>query len=199
MSNVSTDTDVDAALALARELLDGVGDRLAHSTAAARTAESIARTVPAQDRELLVVAVALHDVGYAPELRRTGFHPLDGARHLETLGWPARLAALVAHHSGSRFTARALGLEDDLDAYPDEGGALADAVLYCDMTTTPDGRRVTLAERLQDAHARHRDAPEAERWARREREPFLRAAVARVQARLGPARQISAIPLPQKH
>ncbi|WP_432541512.1 HDIG domain-containing metalloprotein [Kineococcus sp. SYSU DK002] len=199
MSNVSTGTDVDAALELARELLDGVGDRLAHSTVAARTAESIAHTVPAPDRELLVVAVALHDIGYAPQLRRSGFHPLDGARHLETLGWPPRLVGLVAHHSGSRFMARALGLEDHLDAYPDEGGALADAVLYCDMTTTPDGRRVSLAERLQDAHARHREAPEAERRARREREPFLRAAVARVQARLGPARQVNAIPLPQKH
>lgn len=42
------------------------------------------------DRDLLVAAAWLHDIGYAPELRDTGFHPLDGARHLEALGAPAR-------------------------------------------------------------------------------------------------------------
>lgn len=31
---------------------------------------------------LLVAAALLHDVGYAPRLVKTGFHPLDGARFL---------------------------------------------------------------------------------------------------------------------
>lgn len=186
-----------AALDLARELLSDVGTRWAHTRLAVDTAYSIAHTVPEEDRELLVAAAALHDVGYAPALLRSGFHPLDGADHLAELGWPVRLVGLVAHHSGSRFTARARGLVDRLDAHPDEGGPVADALVYCDMTATPDGREVRLAERLQEMHARHRDDPAAERQARREREPFLRASVARVQARLGPGRRV--IPAPTRH
>jgi hypothetical protein len=180
--------DPRAALALARELLADVPGRWEHVSTAARTAAEIARAVPAQDRETLSMAVALHDVGYAPTVQRTGFHPLDGADHLKGLGWPLRVVGLVAHHSGSRFLARARGLEELLDVYPDEGGPVADALVYCDMTTTPDGRRVPFAERLRDLHVRHRDVPEVERRARAEREPFLRAAVARVQARMGPVR-----------
>ncbi|WP_380172482.1 HD domain-containing protein [Kineococcus sp. DHX-1] len=182
------ETSTEEALALARELLADVDQRWAHVTTAARTAAEIARTVPAEDRDLLVTAVVLHDVGYAPALERTGFHPLDGADHLKGLGWPLRVVGLVAHHSGARFLARARGLEDLLDVYPDEGGPVADALLYCDMTTTPDGLRVPFAQRLRDLHVRHRGAPEVELRARAEREPFLRAAVARVQARLGPVR-----------
>lgn len=178
----------EEALALARELLGDVDQRWRHVSTAARTATEIARTVPTEDRDLLVTAVLLHDVGYAPSLQRTGFHPLDGADHLKGLGWPLRVVGLVAHHSGARFLARARGVEDLLDVYPDEGGPVADALLYCDMTTTPDGLRVPFAQRLHDLHARHRGAPEVERRARAEREPFLRAAVARVQARLGPVR-----------
>ncbi|MEZ0493827.1 HD domain-containing protein [Kineococcus sp. TBRC 1896] len=181
-------TSAEEALALARELLADVDHRWEHAATAARTAAEVARTVPEQDRDLLVAAVTLHDVGYAPGVQRTGFHPLDGADHLKGLGWPLRLVGLVAHHSGARFLARARGLEDLLDVYPDEGGPVADAVLYCDMTTTPGGVRVPFADRLRDLHARHRDDADAERRARAEREPFLRAAVARVQARLGPVR-----------
>ena len=34
----------------------------------------------------LVAAAWLHDIGYAPELVETGFHPLDGARYLRREG-----------------------------------------------------------------------------------------------------------------
>jgi hypothetical protein len=46
------------------------------------------------DRDVLVAAAWLHDVGYAPELAVTGFHPLDGAQHLEAAGFGRRIAAL---------------------------------------------------------------------------------------------------------
>jgi hypothetical protein len=36
----------------------------------------------AKDGDLLVSAALLHDIGYAPDLAMTGFHPLDGARYL---------------------------------------------------------------------------------------------------------------------
>jgi hypothetical protein len=35
-------------------------------------------TVPAADRPVLIAAAWLHDIGYAPGLPETGFHPLDG-------------------------------------------------------------------------------------------------------------------------
>jgi len=41
-----------------------------------------------------------------------------GARHLDRSGFPARLVALVAHHSGARFEAAERGLLGDLDPYP---------------------------------------------------------------------------------
>ncbi|MGW3782766.1 HD domain-containing protein [Streptomyces sp. NPDC005091] len=44
---------------------------------AARTAE-LARIV-GRDSDLLAAAAMLHDVGFAPRLAATGFHPLDGA------------------------------------------------------------------------------------------------------------------------
>jgi HD superfamily phosphodiesterase len=43
-------------------------------------ARRVFATVPAADADLLVLAALLHDIGYAPTLRRTGFHPIDGGR-----------------------------------------------------------------------------------------------------------------------
>jgi hypothetical protein len=45
---------------------------------------------------LLVVAAWWHDLGYAPEIRVTGMHQIDGARYLTGLGYSPRLCALVA-------------------------------------------------------------------------------------------------------
>ena len=39
-----------------------------------------------ENAELLVAAAVLHDVGYAPTVALTGFHPLDDARYLAGLG-----------------------------------------------------------------------------------------------------------------
>jgi HD superfamily phosphodiesterase len=63
---------------------------------------------------LLAAAAWLHDIGYAPVLKTTGFHPLDGAQHLRAADWPELVCGLVAHHSGSRFVAHARGLDDPL-------------------------------------------------------------------------------------
>ena len=45
----------------------------------------------------------------------TGMHALDGARYLQARGWPLRLTALIAHHSGARFEAAERGLTGQLD------------------------------------------------------------------------------------
>ncbi|MFC9908282.1 HD domain-containing protein [Streptomyces sp. NPDC127197] len=73
---------------LAESLLPPLGNRWLHTQAVAARAREASAAVPEGDRDLLVAAAWLHDIGYAPELRLTGFHPLDGARHLETLGHP---------------------------------------------------------------------------------------------------------------
>jgi hypothetical protein len=70
----------------AEGLLGPLGDRWAHVQAVAEQASRIATAVlPADERETLVAAVWLHDIGYAPALATTGLHTLDGARHLEAL------------------------------------------------------------------------------------------------------------------
>ena len=49
------------------------------------------------DADLLEAAAWLHDIGYAPSLVATGFHPLDGARYLrDTQHADAMLCRLVA-------------------------------------------------------------------------------------------------------
>jgi hypothetical protein len=59
------------------------------------------------------MAAWLHDIGYAPELVKTGFHPLDGARYLRRAGVNGLVVSLVAYHSCAQIEAevRRLGAE----------------------------------------------------------------------------------------
>ena len=66
-----------------------------------------------------------------------------------------RLARLVAYHSSARWEAEALGLGGELAAFPREDSATADALTYCDMTTSPTGQRITLAGRLTEITERY--------------------------------------------
>jgi putative nucleotidyltransferase with HDIG domain len=169
---------------LAQTLLESNPERWRHTAGVARRAEAAAVTLTdSDDAETLIAAAWLHDIGYAAPLRRTGFHPLDGARHLDRSGWPPRLVALVAHHSDARSVARLQGLSAELSAYPREESPVADALTYADQTVGPDGRSMTLAERFADMLHRHGpNSPNA--VAHPVREPTLRAAVDRVQRRL---------------
>src|SRR5215471_808797 len=63
-------------------------------------------------REVLVSAAWLHDIGYAPDVVETGFHPLDGARYLAGLGAPERVVNLVARHSNAVLEAELRGIGD---------------------------------------------------------------------------------------
>ena len=69
-----------------RSLLRPLGRRWRHSEAVAGVARELARLLAPDDAEVLVASAYLHDVGYAPELVISGFHPLDGARHVLALG-----------------------------------------------------------------------------------------------------------------
>ena len=64
--------------------------RFAHVQAVAAKAGNL-RPILDGDADLLVTAAWLHDIGYAPTVEDTGFHPLDGARYLRGLGADSRL------------------------------------------------------------------------------------------------------------
>src|ERR1051325_9220081 len=84
---------------VARGLLaEALPRRWAHVQGVAEKAERVAAFLALGDGAL-VAAAWLHDVGYAPEVVDTGFHPLDGARHLAGLGTDERVVNLVGRHS----------------------------------------------------------------------------------------------------
>lgn len=140
---------------MAGRLLAPLGNRWRHTRAVAARAEQLADAVPDKERDLLVVAAWLHDLGYAHELATTGFHPLDGARYLAAEGFPPRLCALVAHHSAATFEADQRGLLSELEAWPKEDGAVADALWMADMTTGPTGESVDYPSRLTEILSRY--------------------------------------------
>src|SRR5689334_8434708 len=128
---------VEWAWGVARDrLADALPRRWAHVQGVGRRAEEAAPLF-GEDGDLLVTAALLHDVGYAPDIAETGFHPLDGARHLETLDASNRLCALVARHSSAIEEAKSRGLESEIESYPDECTPLRDELWWADMTTTP--------------------------------------------------------------
>jgi putative nucleotidyltransferase with HDIG domain len=153
------DLVVDAA-ALARRHLDvpELADRWRHVRAVARRAAELTPAVPAADRGLIVAAAWLHDIGYAPDLVATGMHAIDGARYLLRCGYPPRLAALVAHHSGARFEATERNLVRDLDDFPLETSPAADALATADLTTGPQGQPMTFPQRLEEILRRYPDS-----------------------------------------
>ena len=138
----------------AEDLLAPLGDRWLHSKAVGDKAADIAGRLTLPERDVLAAAGYLHDIGYAPELALTHFHPLDGGRHLRTLGHE-RLASLVAFHSDAAEQAELRGLTEALEDLRREGSLIARVLDYCDMTTGPDGTAMAPARRLADVEARY--------------------------------------------
>jgi hypothetical protein len=133
--------------------------RWAHVRGVAGQARSLAPILGA-DADLLEAAAWLHDIGYAPGLVATGFHPLDGARYLrDTQHADAMLCRLVAHHSCAIIEAEERGLADvlafEFEPAPD---ALSNVLTFCDMTTSPDGELTPVDEPL--AEICHRYGPD---------------------------------------
>jgi HD domain len=147
----------DWAEATARRLLaKPLPRRWAHTRGVAAAARTLA-PVLGEDGDLLTAAAWLHDIGYAPEIARTGFHPLDGARHLrDAEGASGMICRLVARHSCAVNEAAERGLGRDLTAeFRPARRDLADALTYCDMTTSPDGQRLPVRQRLAEIRARY--------------------------------------------
>ena len=165
-----------------RGLLREQARRWRHVCGVAAQARRIAAILDEWDRPYLEAAAYLHDVGYSEALRRCGAHQLDGARFLRESG-EERLARLVAHHSEARHLLQLTGLGTELELYPPEVSAVADALTYCDLTTGPDGQRTTPSERMAEVDQRYGGGSvivQAQELAR----PALMEAVARTEERL---------------
>lgn len=158
----------------------GVAAPVAHTQGVAARAQAIGRVL-GEDAELIEAAAWLHDIGYAPRLAVCGFHPLDGARYLRhTAHADEPLCCLVAHHSCAMIEAEERGIAAEMAESPER----TDALIYCDMTTSPDGEHVTVDERLSEICSRYGDEHVVSRSIRRA-SPTICQAVAHIQAQLG--------------
>jgi hypothetical protein len=156
--------------------------RWAHVEGVARRAR-VAQPLFGEEASLLVSAAVLHDVGYAPDLARSGFHPLDGARYLRKLDAPERLCGLVAHHSCAWREAELRGLSAELAEWADEETPLRDALWWADMTTSPDGDTVSFERRIAEIQERY-GPDDLVTFFIRQAKPELQAAVERTEERL---------------
>lgn len=153
--------NVDRARRIAEELLaEKLPRRWSHSIGVAAAAADLAEILAPESADTIVAAAWLHDIGYAPDLISTGFHPLDGATYLATNtapggDMPAEVIRLVAHHTGAAFEARERGLHDALVSYPAPADALL-AILSCaDLCTGPDGIPVDPGARIAEVLTRY--------------------------------------------
>ncbi|ORT59698.1 HD domain-containing protein [Streptomyces sp. CB03238] len=170
---------------LAESLLaDSLPRRWAHSHGVAERARIIA-PVLGDDAELLEAAAVLHDIGYSPDLAKTGFHPLDGARYLrDVANADERVVRLVAHHSCAWMEAEARGLREELESeFPRDQAHLNDALCFCDMNTTPDGTPTNPVDRVNEIAGRYGVDSLIGTFIRRA-EPEILACTARVLERL---------------
>jgi hypothetical protein len=128
--------------------------RWRHVRSVARRARWVAGKLLLSDD--LVAAAWLHDIGYAPGVAETGFHPLDGARYLRRQGIDSQVVSLVAFHSCAQIEAAVRGLGAELASEFSPGDSLlTDVLCYCDMTTGPDGDYVRPADRLVEIRGRY--------------------------------------------
>jgi hypothetical protein len=130
--------------------------RWAHTQGVARQARKLA-PILGDKADLLEAAAWLHDIGYAPDLVDTGFHPLDGARFLrDTHHADDHLCRLVAHHSCALIEARQRNLEGELThEFGTHAPEDSEALTYCDMTTGPGGQRLNVGQRLAEILTRY--------------------------------------------
>jgi len=169
---------------LARALLaDSLPRRWSHVQGVAARARTLKPSL-GTDADLIEAAAWLHDIGYLPELARTGLHGLDGARYLRDVQHAdPMLCRLVAHHSYAVIEAEERGLADVMTReFAPPPQPLADALTFCDMTTSPDGEQVQVTRRLAEIHDRYGAGHLVSRSIRRAT-PLILEAVGQVNAR----------------
>ena len=172
------------AVSLADRLLHDVGTRLAHSASVARQVDRVRHLLDGRWQAVIADAAWLHDIGYNPEIARTGFHPLDGARWLRDQGCPDETCRLVAWHTGAKIEGALRGLDHELAAEFAPPPELAtNALTWADLTSSPRGDRWSVARRIADILRRY-PADSIEHRAIADATPTLLRAARDIQARL---------------
>jgi putative nucleotidyltransferase with HDIG domain len=160
-----------------RHLQAALPRRWLHADGVARKAASLANMLFAgADADVLKAAAWLHDLGYAPDIRDTGFHPLDGAVWLREAGFDDRVSALVAYHTCADIEPEERGFADRLKIFSRESSLVADALLYADMRTGPDGQDFSVGARLDEIVGRYGEGHSVTRFIERARPTILEAA-----------------------
>ena len=146
--------------ALAERLLaQALPDRWAHSRGVGLKAREL-RLLAGEHADVLEAAAFLHDIGYAPEVRDTGFHPLDGARYLRNAtDAPALVCTLVANHTCAVVEAEGRGLVGWLTAEFPVGESpepeLVAAITHCDLSVGPRGTATDAESRIAEILERY--------------------------------------------
>lgn len=153
-----------------------------HSARTAQRAAELCRRIPAS-RDV-VVAAWLHDIGYSPSLRRTGFHPLDGALYLMGQGWPDRVVRLVAHHSYAALEAPFYGVGHHLGVIEMVPGRDADILISADLVSGSGDPAPPVEARIEEMRQADRESGLVPVEVCEERYSALREAHLRVKALL---------------
>ncbi|MDH3679394.1 MAG: HD domain-containing protein [Acidimicrobiia bacterium] len=146
-----------SAKTLAEELLaKDLPRRWQHVQAVGRRAGLFANALQQRELTNLIAAGFVHDIGYAEPIMDTGFHPIDGARHLRRLGFDEDIVCLVAHHTCAHIEADLRELGTTLQTeFPRHVALPHDELLFCDLTTGPCGELVTVEDRLAEVKTRY--------------------------------------------
>lgn len=106
----------------------------------------------------LISAAVYHDIGYASDLVRTGFHPVDGAFIAQADGQLREVVEAVLHHTGA-YGEVMRARPDLLDRYPTGCEMMSTylnrALTFCDLHAGPRGEAFTVVQRLADIRSRH--------------------------------------------
>jgi hypothetical protein len=174
---------------LAESLLaEALPDRWAHSRGVGMKAREL-RELAGAHADVLEAAAFVHDIGYAPTVRVTGLHPLDGARYLrDQTEAPALLCTLVANHTGATFEAEERGHGEALAAeFPvgeEPEPLLVAAITHCDLMVGPTGVETDAEARIAEILARYPGDDAVHRAVTRAR-PTLLVQSARVLGAIG--------------
>lgn len=142
-----------------RSLFSNDPQRLSHIFGVMDTAKRLGPQLPGDSfSNDLEMAALFHDIGYAPPLRKTGFHPLDGAIFLTRYGAPEQVVDAVIRHSGAETEAMHHPEISSIYSrlpHVNNNSLLVDALTFCDLRTSSGGHRSTLRQRCQDIELRY--------------------------------------------
>ncbi len=144
---------------LAASFFPADSTRLAHMRQACNTAKRLVCQMDydANTSAKIVTAALFHDVGYSEKLKKTGFHPLDGAAYLAHCGAPEDLISAVLWHSSTPVEIESLPeIKEIYDNFPGPryDCPIHKAVAYCDFRTSPLGESYSFGQRIVELEGR---------------------------------------------